>query len=174
MGRSILLPASGCGHREVRRSFQCKSDERVKAMHMTALSDDDLEPLREALILAGLPADDLSLPGRRFFRFRQQDSDVAFGGIEGAGGDRLLRSLVVLEGRRGQGVGAAVLAALEAFAKNEGVGRVHLLTESATAFFAAHGYQVQERSLAPTSIGATVQFRSLCPASATYLSKRLT
>lgn len=104
-------------------------------MRMTALSHDDLEPLREALILAGLPADDLSLPGRRFFSFRQQDSDVAFGGIEGAGGDRLLRSLVVLEGRRGQGTGAAVLAALEAFAKDEGVERVHLLTESASDFF---------------------------------------
>ncbi len=92
MGRSILLPASGCGHREVRRNFQCKSDERVKAMHMTALSDDDLGPLREALILAGLPADDLSLPGRRFFRFRQQDSDLAFGGIEGAGLPTVIRS----------------------------------------------------------------------------------
>ncbi|NUT84787.1 GNAT family N-acetyltransferase [Pseudomonas corrugata] len=143
-------------------------------MRMTALSRGELEPLREALLLAGLPADDLSLPGRRFFRFRQQDSDVAFGGIEGTGGDRLLRSLVVLEGRRGQGTGAAVLAALEAFAKNEGVERVHLLTESATDFFSAHGYQVQERSLAPAAISSTVQFKSLCPASATYLSKRLT
>ncbi|UZE21974.1 arsenic resistance N-acetyltransferase ArsN2 [Pseudomonas sp. B21-056] len=142
-------------------------------MHMTALSNDDLEPLRDALILAGLPADDLNLPGRRFFSFRQQDSDVAFGGIEGTGSDRLLRSLVVVEGRRGQGTGALVLAALEAFAKNEGVEWVHLLTESATAFFAAHGYQVQERSLAPASICATVQFKRLCPASAAYLSKRL-
>ncbi|WP_210643719.1 MULTISPECIES: arsenic resistance N-acetyltransferase ArsN2 [unclassified Pseudomonas] len=142
-------------------------------MHMTALSNNDLAPLRDALTLASLPVDDLTHPGRQFFSFSQQGVVVAFGGIEGGGAERLLRSLVVLEGHRGRGTGAAVLAALEAFAKNEGVERLHLLTQSAAAFFAAHGYQVQERSLAPVSISATAQFKTLCPASATYLSKRL-
>src|SRR3546814_16574267 len=90
-------------------------------MHMTELSNDELEPLRQALILSGLPVDDLNQPGRRFFSFRQADSQMAFGGIEGEGADRLLRSLVVLEGLRGRGIGAAMLVALEDFAKNEGV-----------------------------------------------------
>ncbi|WVV48906.1 GNAT family N-acetyltransferase [Pseudomonas sp. NA13] len=53
------------------------------------------------------------------------------------GADRLLRSLVVLEGQRGKGAGAAVLAAIEAFAKREGVERLHLLTDSAAAFLPA-------------------------------------
>ncbi|MCP2071512.1 UNVERIFIED_ORG: amino-acid N-acetyltransferase [Pseudomonas lini] len=142
-------------------------------MRMTALSNDDLEPLRHALTLAGLPVDDLDYPGRQFFSFSQAGFDVAFGGIEGEGADRLLRSLVVFEGQRGRGTGAAVLGALEVFAKSEGVERLHLLTDSAAAFFIAQGYQEQDRSLAPASISATAQFKTLCPASATYLSKSL-
>ncbi|CAI8919633.1 arsenic resistance N-acetyltransferase ArsN2 [Pseudomonas brassicacearum] len=141
-------------------------------MHMRILSNNDLGPLRDALTLAGLPVDDLTYPGRKFFSFSHQDV-VAFGGIEGEGAGRLLRSLVVLEGQRGKGTGAAVLAAIEAFAKREGVEQLHLLTDSAAAFFTGQGYQARDRSLAPASISATAQFKTLCPASATYLSKRL-
>ncbi|MCP1455264.1 arsenic resistance N-acetyltransferase ArsN2 [Pseudomonas kilonensis] len=142
-------------------------------MHMRILSNNDLRPLRDALTLAGLPVDDLAYPARQFFSFSHQGVDVAFAGIEGEGADRLLRSLVVLEGQRGKGAGAAVLAAIEAFAKREGVEQLHLLTDSAAAFFTGQGYQARDRSLAPASIGATAQFKTLCPASATYLSKRL-
>lgn len=142
-------------------------------MHMTELSNEELEPLRQALILAGLPVDDLNQQGRRFFSFRQADAQTAFGGIEGEGADRLLRSLVVPERLRGRGIGAAMLVALEDFAKNQGVERLHLLTASAASFFVAQGYQPRDRSLAPMSISETAQFRSLCPASAAYLSKCL-
>jgi amino-acid N-acetyltransferase len=142
-------------------------------MHMTELSNEELEPLRQALILAGLPVDDLHQQGRRFFSFRQADTQTAFGGIEGEGADRLLRSLVVPEGLRGRGIGAAMLVALEEFAKNQGVERLHLLTASVASFFVAQGYQPRDRSLAPMSISETAQFRSLCPASAAYLSKCL-
>ncbi len=71
-------------------------------MHMRILSNNDLGPLRDALTLAGLPVDDLTYPGRKFFSFSHQDVVVAFGGIEGEGAGRLLRSLVVLEGQRGR------------------------------------------------------------------------
>ncbi|MBC3362004.1 tyrosine protein phosphatase [Pseudomonas sp. SWRI154] len=142
-------------------------------MQMTALNSDALGPLLKALALAGLPVEDLDQPGRRFFSFSQQGVDVAFGGLEGEGSDRLLRSLVVLEGQRRRGTGATVLAVLEAFAKNDGVEWLHLLTDSAAAFFVAQGYQARDRSLAPAAIGATAQFKTLCPACAIYLSKRL-
>ncbi len=142
-------------------------------MLMTALKKEQLEPLREALVRARLPVNDLDYPGRCFFMFSLQGIDMAFGGIEGEGADRLLRSLVVLDGHRGRGIGATVLATLEVFAKREGVVRLHLLTDTATAFFVRQGYRVRDRSLAPALISATAQFRTLCPATAAYLSKRL-
>jgi amino-acid N-acetyltransferase len=145
----------------------------VITMRMTALSAETLGSLRDALVLARLPVDDLDRAGRLFFKFSQQGCDVAFGGIEGEGTDRLLRSLVVLEGQGGRGVGAAAVAALETFAKSDGVERLHLLTDTAATFFAGLGYQPLDRALAPASISATAQFRALCPASAVYLSKRL-
>jgi amino-acid N-acetyltransferase len=140
---------------------------------MTTLNREQLEPLRDALVRACLPVDDLDHPGRCFFTFSLQGIDMAFGGIEGEGADRLLRSLVVLDGYRGRGVGATVLATLEAFAEREGVARLHLLTDTASPFFMGQGYLIRNRSLAPASISATAQFRSLCPATADYLSKRL-
>src|SRR5690349_6667113 len=102
------------------RSFT-QTPERALILLMTALNREQLEPLREALVRARLPVDDLDHPGRCFFTFSLQGIDMAFGGIEGEGADRLLRSLVVLDGHRGRGIGAAVLATLEAFAKREGV-----------------------------------------------------
>lgn len=62
---------------------------------------------------AGLPTSDLAEPDRRFFRFEDAAGIIGYGGIEGDGPDRLLRSLVVKPERRGAGLGAAILGAIE-------------------------------------------------------------
>jgi amino-acid N-acetyltransferase len=85
----------------------------------------------------------------------------------------LLRSIVVCEARRGEGLGKAVLSELERFATSQGVTRLHLLTQSAAGFFAANGYELLDRGEAPFAINQTAQFKHLCPASASYLRKTL-
>lgn len=128
--------------------------------------------LAEALAAAGLPVADLDQPGRTFFRF-DADATVGYGGLEGAGADRLLRSLVVLPAFRHRGMGGAVLATLEAAARDLGARRLHLLTTSAASFFRANGYGDADRGAAPASIARTEQFATLCPGSAAYLVKSL-
>ncbi|WP_459192991.1 arsenic resistance N-acetyltransferase ArsN2 [Halosimplex sp. J119] len=98
---------------------------------------------------------------------------VAVGGLETYGADALLRSLVVVESARGEGVGSAVCDALEERARTDGVDRLYLLTTTAAAFFAARGYEEIERTDAPAAIRETTQFADLCPSSATCLSKTL-
>lgn len=142
-------------------------------MAATPLDPADLGELRDALTASGLPVADLAESGRTFFRFDDGAGLVGYGGLEGEGADRLLRSLLVVADRRGAGFGRAVLAALEARARELGVARLHLLTNTAAPFFAASSYAAADRNAAPTSIAGSREFTTLCPASAAYLVKAL-
>lgn len=142
-------------------------------MFMKKIDGAEVEKLCFALGSAGLPFDDVELPGRQFFRFELDGEWVAYAGLEGEGPDRLLRSIVVDESRRRQGIGKRMLSALERYANDSNVRRLHLLTNSAADFFSAHGYSRLDRSAAPDSISQTAQFTTLCPSSASYLCKTL-
>ncbi|RYD66658.1 MAG: GNAT family N-acetyltransferase [Sphingomonadales bacterium] len=139
-----------------------------------ALPRDMYDVLRPALTAAGLPVDDLLEPGRSFFELSDEDGPIGYVGVEGTGVDRLLRSLVVLPGRKRQGHGGLLIAHAEAAARGGGVERLHLLTTTVAGFFRARGYQPAERASAPAAIAETAQFSSLCPSSAAYLLKDLT
>ena len=138
----------------------------------TLLKPGELPRLARLLDTASLPSADLAEPDRVFFRF-DIDHLVGYGGLEGDGADRLLRSVVVLLDRRGAGVGRAIVAALEQNALELGVQRLHLLTTTAAPFFRAMGYAAADRQAAPSAIAASREFTSLCPASADYLVKAL-
>ena len=142
-------------------------------MQMIKVGPSDLNQLRESLSEAGLPYDDISEPGLQFYRFEVDGNRVAYGGLEGSGPDLLLRSMVVCEPRRGEGLGKAVLSELERYAISQGAVRLHLLTQSAAGFFAANGYELLDKGEAPVVISQTAQFKHLCPASASYLRKTL-
>ena len=137
------------------------------------LAPGDLNALAAVLAACDLPTDDLAEAGRLFWRFEDDAGVVGYGGIEGDGNDRLLRSLAVVPDRRRKGHGANILATIEQSAIELGVARLHLLTTGAAGLFLAAGYEPSDRSMAPTNIGASRQFASLCPASAAYLTKEL-
>ena len=138
----------------------------------TSLGPDEIAGLARFLDAASLPSADLADPGRLFFRI-EADSLVGYGGLEGEGPDRLLRSIVILADRRGHGLGRALVAILERQARNLGVERLHLLTKTAAPFFRAIGYADADRGAAPPAVAASREFTALCPASAAYLVKAL-
>lgn len=145
----------------------------MTALRVAALDPANLGELRDALTASGLPVADLAEPGRAFFRFDDDAGLAGYGGVEGQGADRLLRSLLVVADRRGAGLGCAMLAALEARARALGVARLHLLTNTAAPFFVANGYAPADRATAPAPIANSREFTALCPASAAYLVKVL-
>lgn len=123
---------------------------------------------------AELATADLS-PGllERFLVARAAGVVVGAVGLEPFGRVGLLRSLVVHPSHRGLGLGGAMVAQLERRARVAGVEELYLLTTSAAAFFEARGYRPLDRSQVPSSVAASTEFRSLCPASAVCLCKHL-
>lgn len=133
----------------------------------------NLDSLFEALRVEGLPHDDLYEPERNFFQFHQGDQLVGYVGIEGFTADRLLRSFLVFVPHRGEGIGSEALKSLEALLLSNEVKSLHLLTTTAASFFEQHGYEKRDRAAAPAAIQNTLEFCSLCPASASYMVKRI-
>jgi amino-acid N-acetyltransferase len=93
--------------------------------------------------------------------------------LERYGVDALLRSLVVVPEQRARGLGYRLVSQLEHDASAQGVERLVLLTETAEPFFRRLGYDVLERHLVSDEMRQSAEFRSLCPASALCMSKRL-
>lgn len=121
-----------------------------------------------------LPVADLETARPEFFAIRDRTGLAGVVGLEWLGEAALLRSLAVRPDRRGSGLGRALANHAEREATRRGVKDLFLLTTTAEAFFAAGGYRRTDRAVAPPSVQATGEFRSLCPASAALMRKRLT
>ncbi|WCT75808.1 arsenic resistance N-acetyltransferase ArsN2 (plasmid) [Sphingomonas naphthae] len=142
-------------------------------MNLVRLDPEQLAALADALEAASLPTSDLEAPDRQFYRFEDAIGMVGYGGLEGRGPDRLLRSVVVTTERRGTGLGGILLGQLEHAAADGGATSLYLLTTTAEGFFRRAGYMPVERTRAPEPIANSAEFRSLCPASAAFLFKRI-
>jgi N-acetylglutamate synthase-like GNAT family acetyltransferase len=123
---------------------------------------------------AGLPtADLLAAHVEDFIVARADDRVVGAVAVERHGLHGLLRSLVVDPAWRGRGLGGQLLVAAERHARAAGLHSLTLLTQSAAAVFAAHGYVVIDRATAPAALHATPQFAALCPSTSTCMTKTL-
>ena len=140
---------------------------------ITPLTAADVPALAELLAANGLPTDDLTAPGRRFWRVVDAEGLLGYGGLESYGADGLLRSVVVPVQRRGSGAGRAIVAAVCEEARRLGVERLWLLTMEAAGFFERLGFRRTARASAPTDIAASAQFAGLCPGSALCLCRDL-
>ena len=148
-------------------------DPMIEGVQAASVGPEGLPSMRAALLKAGLPADDLEAPGLKLFAFKVADETVGFGGLETCGGDRLLRSVVVDPNRRGEGIGRRIVEFLLASAREAGVSRVYLPTAGARDYFEGLGFAAIDRRSAPPEVIATRQMASLCPASATLMTRKL-
>lgn len=91
---------------------------------------------------AELPIVDLDRGDAIFWLVRDAEGEpVGCFGLELAGPEALLRSVVVRPGRRRGGLGAAIVGLAEATARALGVRRLVLLTETAGPFFERLDYR---------------------------------
>ncbi|GAA5526629.1 GNAT family N-acetyltransferase [Herpetosiphon gulosus] len=131
----------------------------------------DQQPIFEHLLnTVGLDNEGLAMA--QAYGWWQNANLQAGGALELYGEIGLLRSVAVTPDRQNQGLGAALLAALEQQAQQQGLQTLYLLTTSAAKFFAAHGYQPIERAEADSRLHASVQWGSIC-SSATLMVKHL-
>jgi amino-acid N-acetyltransferase len=133
----------------------------------------DLGPVVSLLGASGLPTADVEQHLERFILARWHGELVGVVGAEIYGEVGLLRSLCIVESKRGRGTGRSLLSALDAIIGTRGVRDVYLLTTTAARFFERAGFAPIPRDEAPLAIRQTTEFRSLCPASATLMRKEI-
>jgi len=129
--------------------------------------------IRALLAAANLPTGDFDTAAIEFIVAIEDERVIGAIGLEPYADAGLLRSLAVHGDCRGNGVGAALVQALETQARERGLRQLLLLTETAQAFFGRRGYAVVERRLAPPALRDSAEFRALCPASAACMHKDL-
>lgn len=136
---------------------------------LTLANIDASDPgLASALMEAGLPISDLQDRGRVFFSATGIDGAiVGYAGVERCGDSLLLRSVVVLPERRGQGFAKALVA--ETLKRFPDAGDVYLATTSAAPVFLLMGFHPVDRIDVPAAVLATRQLSGICPASATIM-----
>jgi N-acetylglutamate synthase-like GNAT family acetyltransferase len=145
----------------------------VRRLLASPLAAWERDGLKAALMKAGLPADDVSDPQLLFWRFETyEDVPVGFGGLEIHGSDALMRSIVTLPPLRQIGLGAGIVASLEAEASARRCRALYLLTTSEVDFFAHLGFARCDRHKVPDGISSSAQF-ALSPADATVMLKHL-
>jgi amino-acid N-acetyltransferase len=138
-----------------------------------AASPADLANYLELLARAGLPPEGLAECLPDALVARRDDLVEGAVALEIYGDQALLRSLVVDAAMRGAGLGGALVDAALGLARRRGAATVHLLTETAAPFFAHRGFKTIARDDVPTAVQASVQFRSVCPQSATAMTLAL-
>jgi amino-acid N-acetyltransferase len=138
-------------------------------------SEKDYAQIITLLEAALLPTEDLRRSSMADFLVAHAGSGNAIGaiGVERYGRDALLRSLVVAPDYRNLGVGAQLVAELEARCRSLAVTDLFLLTTSARDFFARRRYRAIGRDSVPGALRAAAEFTRLCPDSAVCMTKSL-
>jgi amino-acid N-acetyltransferase len=141
----------------------------------TTATRDDMPAIIALLKSSGLPYQDITPAHLDDFLLAVDGGKlVGVVGLERYGCDALLRSLGVHPDRRGAGLGAQLVATIEAHAGRTGISHLYLLTTTAADFFARRGYAGCERTDVPSSIQQSAEFSGLCPAQAACMHKTLT
>jgi amino-acid N-acetyltransferase len=142
--------------------------------HIQKATPMDLDAIKDVLEICRLPKDDITPEHLAHFLVIRQDGDlVGTVGLEKCGSYGLLRSLAVVESHRGRGLGNKLTSEIETYARSSGLQALYLLTTTAAPFFTKLGYSVIERADAPIPIQGTQEFKSICPASAVCMLKRI-
>lgn len=90
-------------------------------------------------------------------------------GVERQGPYGLLRSVAVSPSWRARGVGRAMVTDRIAWAENEGLRELYLLTTDADRYFKKLGFSRANREDAPSDIKGSSEFSSLCPDTAVVM-----
>ena len=130
----------------------------IEAAHV-----DDLPAILALLQKSGLPQDGLSDHVATTLVAREDHAIVGSAALELYGTVALLRSVVVADQLRGQGLGQQLTKEALKLAEQHGVTLVYLLTETASGFFPRFGFRPIPRSEVAAAIHASTEWTTACP-----------
>jgi amino-acid N-acetyltransferase len=131
----------------------------------------DLAPSLELLRRSDLPEKGVADAFGHYFVVRDDMQIVGLAGLEIHGEDALLRSVVVEETHRGQGLAGALVDAVADRAKRLQLRALYLLTTTARDYFFRRGFADCSRDEAPPAIRSSWEFRAGCPASSAFMKR---
>ena len=143
------------------------------AMVIDAARKSDLPNVHRLLEMHHLPVDGVDDHLETMLVARSGHVIVGAAAVELYADGALLRSVVVDPVYQGQGLGRRLTESALQIADRHGVNAVFLLTTTAENFFPRLGFAPVPRSDVPSSVQASVEFQSACPASATVMRKVL-
>lgn len=134
----------------------------------------DLPDVLALLERSRLPPDGLAAHVASTLVAKDRGRIVGSAAIELYGRVGLLRSVAVDERLRGRGVGIRLTATALELARARGLRTVYLLTETAGEFFPRFGFRPVTRDDVDPAALRSVEFTTLCPASALVMALDLT
>jgi amino-acid N-acetyltransferase len=132
---------------------------------------DDLPEIRALLAASGLSADGLDALLDTTLISRSRGKIIGCAALEMFGAAALLRSVVVDVGWQARGLGAELVDKAIRLAQGRDVSEMYLLTTTAADYFARHGFTRCMRDDAPEAMRRSVEFTTLCPASAVAMRR---
>jgi amino-acid N-acetyltransferase len=142
-------------------------------MVIHAAQESDLPAVRRLLQMQHLPLDGVDAHVSTMVVAKQGSAVVGAAAVELYADGALLRSVVVDPVVQGQGLGHRLSEAALSIAQSRGSRAAFLLTTTAETFFPKLGFERIVREDVPTSVQASIEFQSACPASAVVMRKRL-
>jgi amino-acid N-acetyltransferase len=134
-------------------------------------SPDDLPEIRELLAAGGLSADGLDAFLGTTLISRSRGRIIGCAALEIYGASALLRSVAVDVGWQARGLGAELVEKAIRLAQSRQVGEMFLLTTTAAEYFVRHGFVRCAREDAPEAMRQSIEFTTLCPASAVCMRR---
>lgn len=141
---------------------------------ITSATPADLAPILDLLARSKLPGEGLADHLTTTLVAREQDSLVGCAALELYGRAALLRSVAVDPAWRGRGLGLRLTQAALDLARRHEVHTVYLLTETAGDFFPKCGFRRTTREAVDPAVRRSVEFTTVCPASALTMALDLT
>lgn len=138
-----------------------------------AANPEDLAAVADLLTLCGLPTAGLE-DAADCLILRRDGQVMASAALEIHGHSGLLRSVAVHPALQKQGVGRALTARTITLARERGLARLYLLTESAVGYFPRFGFTVIDRADVDGAIQRSVEFTTACPSTAAVMALFLT
>ena len=145
----------------------------MDAVRIRRAQQGDREAVRKLLQAYELPVDGLDECWGSAFVAYIDSAMAGCAALELHGPDAVLRSVAVDSAHRGRGIGEALVRRALDTAQSNDVRDVYLLTETASDFFPRFGFRETPREQAPPAILESIEYSSLCPASATSMVRRV-
>ena len=131
----------------------------------------DLPEVCGLLAANRLPTDGLEHVVDTMLVSRSRGKIIGCAALEIHGTTALLRSVAVDAGWQARGLGAELVEKAIRLAQSRGVNQMFLLTTTAVDYFVRHGFERCLREDVPNAVRGSIEFTTLCPATAIVMRR---